>query len=301
MIRTVHRDREAIGYHYDVSDDFYELFLDKRMLYSCAYYRTPDASLEQAQADKLDIVCRKLHLQPGEKMLDVGCGWGGLTIWAAQNYGVSVQAITLSRNQAEYAQRAFAREGLSDRCSVKLIHWKEFQADDQFDKIAAVGIIEHVGIPLYAEFFSKIYSFLKPGGMFLNHGITHKHSWKTTGHTRFINKYVFPNGELESITRMLQCMSDCNWEVLDVEQLRYHYALTCRMWVDGLMRNEARAIELAGEKIYRIWLAYLAGSAISFETGDLGLYQTVVRKPHTTYTPLPPTTRESIYDYSTAR
>jgi cyclopropane-fatty-acyl-phospholipid synthase len=296
MTKTCTNDREAIQYHYDVSDDFYKLFLDSRMLYSCAYFREPEGDLEQAQADKLELICRKLDLRPGERMLDVGCGWGALTVWAAKNFGVDVHAITLSRNQAEHARRRIREEGLEDRCRVELIHWREFVPPHAFDKIAAVGIIEHVGVGLYREFFSSIYDWLEPGGLFLNHGITHKHSWRPNGHMRFINKYVFPNGELDSICNILFAMQECRWEVLDVEQLRLHYARTCRLWVEALQSREAEALQLAGPKIYRIWLIYLAGSAIAFETGDLGLYQTVVQKTLGTPDRTPPRTRERIYE-----
>jgi len=295
MIRTVTKDREAIGYHYDVSDDFYRLFLDSRMLYSCAYFRDPQGDLEQAQQDKLELICRKLDLQPGERMLDLGCGWGALTLWAAQNFGVSVQAITLSRNQAEYARRLFAEHGLQDRCKVDLIHWREFTSPEPFDKVAAVGIIEHVGIRWYPDYFGKIFDLLKPGGLFLNHGITHVHHWQPNAHMRFISKYVFPNGELDSISNILLRTEECGWEILDVEQLRLHYARTCRLWVEALQKNEKRAIELAGQKIYRIWLAYMAGSTVSFENGDLGLYQTLLRKPAGRAGRLSPSTREGIY------
>jgi cyclopropane-fatty-acyl-phospholipid synthase len=295
MIATVSHDREAIQYHYDVSNEFYQLFLDSRMLYSCAYFRQPDGNLEQAQADKLELICRKLNLQPGERMLDVGCGWGALTIWAAKNHGVDVHAITLSRNQAEYARQRIRAEGLADRCQVELVHWREFSPPHEFDKIAAVGIIEHVGIAHYRDFFAKLYDCLVPGGLFLNHGITHKQGWHTNGHTRFINKYVFPNGELDCIANILVAMHDRQWEVQDVEQLRLHYARTCRLWVEALQRNEAEAIRLAGPVIYRIWLIYLAGSAIAFESGDLGLYQTVVRKSTGRAGRQSPPTREQIY------
>ena len=295
MIHTVKRDRDAIGYHYDVSDDFYKLFLDSRMVYSCAYFRRPDNTLEQAQQDKLDIICRKLDLQPGERFLDIGCGWGALSVWAAQHYGVRAEAITLSQNQAEYARNWFAEAGVADRCAVELVHWREYEPTGAFQKAAAVGIIEHVGVVLYPEFFTRIHRWLEPGGLFLNHGITRVHSWVPNAHMRFINKYVFPNGELDSISDILMRMEEQQWEIQDVEQLRLHYARTCRLWVAALQKDERRAIELAGSKIYRIWLAYLASSAVSFESGDLGLYQTLVRKPWADSTPQPPATREKIY------
>ena len=296
MTSSVERDRDAISYHYDVSDDFYKLFLDSRMVYSCAYFRQPDGSLEQAQQDKLDLVCRQLDLRPGEYLLDIGCGWGALSVWAAQHYRVQARAITLSQHQAEYARTWFAAVGLADRCSVELVHWREFQPrPGAFDKIAAVGIIEHVGVNLYSEFLARIFGWLKSGGLFLNHGITRIHSWVPNSHMRFINKHVFPNGELDAISDILVRMEEQKWEIQDVEQLRLHYARTCRLWVEALQYNEARAIELAGSKTYRIWLAYLASSAVSFESGELGLYQTLLRKPLDDYTPLPPTTREGVY------
>jgi cyclopropane-fatty-acyl-phospholipid synthase len=267
------RDAQAIAYHYDVSNEFYALFLDPLMVYTCAYYRDPDGTLEQAQADKLDLVCRKLRLAKGETMLDIGCGWGSLAIWAAQHYGVRAHGVTLSRAQADYAAERIASLGLA----------------------AAVGVIEHVGIPNYPAFFGRVHAMLNPGGLYLNHGIKHSFHWKPTSHTAFLTRYVFPNGDLAGVSQTLTEMERAHFEILDVECLRQHYARTCRHWVERLTGRADEARRIAGERVYRTWLLYLTCSAVAFETSSIGLYQVLLQKHGDRTTGDAPRTREGLY------
>ncbi len=287
-------DKEAIEYHYDLSNEFYQLFLDPLMLYTCAYYRTPDGSLEQAQQDKLDLVCRKLRLQPGERLLDIGCGWGSLAVWAAKYYGVTSLGVTLSSQQATYAQEWIAREGLGDVCRVDLRDYRDAASEEPFDKISAIGIIEHVGVANYPAYFAEVHDLLKPGGLFLNHGITRKRHWTWNPQWEFLVENVFPNGELMHVSYITERMEEQNLEVLDVESLRSHYARTCFHWAERLRANEEAAIELVGERTYRVWLLYLAASSVNFEQGEIGLYQVLTGRPDPAARALP-STRDDIY------
>jgi cyclopropane-fatty-acyl-phospholipid synthase len=294
-IQTKNFDRKAIGYHYDVSNDFYALFLDPRMVYTCAYYRRPDGDLATAQEDKLDLVCRKLDLQPGDRLLDIGCGWGALVMWAAERYGVEVHGVTLSGQQAEWAQASIRRAGLQRRAHVDFADYRDLDPALRFDKIAAVGVIEHVGPRNTPAYLASVWDRLVPGGKFLNHGITHHKLWRRGGTTRFLRKYVFPNGEMQDISETLDKVERARFEVLDVEGLRPHYARTTRQWVERLLQNADRARALVGERTYRIWISYLAGSSAAFDIGSVGLYQVVARKPDPAAAPLVPTTRERWY------
>jgi cyclopropane-fatty-acyl-phospholipid synthase len=293
--RAKRRDAAAIAHHYDVSNEFYALFLDPLMVYTCAYYRDPDGKLEQAQADKLDLVCRKLELRPGETMLDIGCGWGALAIWAAAHYGVRSHGVTLSRRQAEWATARIAREGLGDRCRVELRDLRDLPPDARYDKIAAVGVIEHVGVANYPAFFGRARTMLRDGGLFLNHGIVHEFHWRRTSQWDFLLQHVFPNGELASLSRTLTEMERARWEVLDVDGLRLHYARTCRHWVERLRARADEARALVGERVYRTWLLYLTCSAVAFEAGGIGLYQVVLRKHGDRTGGTAPRTREHLY------
>jgi cyclopropane-fatty-acyl-phospholipid synthase len=288
-------DAKAIAHHYDVSNEFYALFLDPLMVYTCAYYRDPKGTLEQAQADKLDLVCRKLRLQPDERLLDIGCGWGSLAIWAAQHYGVRAHGVTLSRAQAEFAAERIQREGLADRCLVEYRDVRDLPAGARYDKIAAVGVIEHVGIANYPAFFARVRAMLEDGGLYLNHGITHEFHWRPTSQTDFLYRYVFPNGELAGLTQTLTEMERARWEILDVEGLRLHYARTCRQWVEGLTARAREARAIVGERVYRTWLLYLTCSAVAFETGSIGLYQVLLRKHGDGTGGTAPATREDLY------
>ena len=293
--RRKDRDREAISFHYDVSNDFYALFLDQRMVYTCAYYRRPDGNLDQAQEDKLDLVCRKLRLAPGERLLDIGCGWGSLVMWAAERYGVEAHGVTLSAAQAEWAETAIRRAGLEDRARVEHLDYRELPAGLRFDKVAAVGVIEHVGIKNYPAYFARIHELLEPGGLFLNHGITHEKQWRRSSQTDFLERHVFPNGEMDNVSHTLDVLERARFEILDVEALRAHYASTTRQWVDRLQANAERARALVGERVYRTWLLYLAGSSVSFTQGSIGLYQIVATRPDPAAATVLPTTREAIY------
>jgi cyclopropane-fatty-acyl-phospholipid synthase len=289
------RDAQAIAHHYDISNEFYALFLDPLMLYTCAYYRDSDGKLEEAQRDKLDLVCRKLRLKPGETLLDIGCGWGGLSIWAAQRYGVTAHGVTLSRAQAEWAAARIKREGLEGRCLVEYRDLRDLPAGARYDKIAAIGVIEHVGIPNYPAFFGSVREMLNDGGLYLNHGIHHEFHWKQTSHTDFLYEQVFPNGDLSGVSETMTEMERARWEVLDVENLRLHYARTCRQWVERLQARADEARAIAGERTYRTWLLYLACSSMAFESGSIGLYQFLLRKQWDRVDSAGPTTREDLY------
>jgi cyclopropane-fatty-acyl-phospholipid synthase len=289
------KDARAIAHHYDVSNDFYALFLDPLMVYTCAYYREPDGKLEQAQQDKLDLVCKKLRLKAGESMLDIGCGWGSLSMWAARHYGVRAHGVTLSRAQAEWAAERIGRDGLAGRCLVEYRDWRDLPQGARYDKIAAVGVIEHVGIPNYPAFFGRVRSMLNDGGLYLNHGIHHEFHWRRTSQTDFLLRHVFPNGDLSGFTETVTEMERAGWEVVDAENLRLHYARTCRHWVERLRARAEEARAIVGERTYRTWLLYLTCSAVAFETGSIGLYQVLARKQWDRAIGTVPTTREDLY------
>ena len=293
--RTKQRDAEAIAFHYDVSNDFYALFLDRRMVYTCAYYRRPDGDLDQAQEDKLDLVCRKLRLRPGDRLLDIGCGWGSLVVWAAERYGVEAQGVTLSRAQAEYADAWIRRVGLEGRARVDHLDYRDLPAELRFDKVAAVGVIEHLGIASYPAYFARVHEVLRPGGLFLNHGITHEKAWRRSSQTGFMERHVFPNAEIDNVSHILDVLERARFEIVDVESLRAHYARTTRQWVERLQANAARARTLASERVYRTWVAYLAASSVGFTEGSLGLYQVVAERPDPAREEAVPTTREEVY------
>ena len=293
--RSREADAKAIAHHYDVSNDFYALFLDPLMVYTCAYYRDPDGKLEQAQQDKLDHVCRKLELQRGETLLDIGCGWGSLAIWASQHYGVRAHGVTLSKAQADWATERIRKEGLEGRCRVEYLDYRDLSSDLTYDKIAAVGVIEHVGIPNYPSFFGGVRARLKDGGLYLNHGIVHEFHWKPTSQTEFLYRHVFPNGDLAGLSQTLTEIERAGWEITDVEGLRLHYARTCRHWVERLRERADEARALAGERTYRTWLLYLTCSAVAFEAGSIGLYQVLSRKHGDPNVARAPRTREHLY------
>ena len=289
------RDRQAIAFHYDVSDDFYRLWLDEQMVYSCAYFEDADDGLDQSQRNKLDHLCRKLRIQPGERLLDIGCGWGALIRWAAVHYGVSAHGVTLSCSQYEHCLRQIAAEGLQDRVSVELKDYRDMAGEAVFDKIVSVGMFEHVGIGNFPIYFGAARRLLKPGGLFLNHGITHDtEGWRKSVSTTFINRYVFPDGELDTVSNVQRAMERAGFEILDVEALRPHYAMTLRHWVRRLEDHRHEALQCVSEPTYRVWRLYMAACALSFETGDVGVYQILAgrrsRGPHPV-----PLTRRDIY------
>ena len=299
--RTKRLDAKAIEFHYDVSNEFYALFLDRRMVYTCAYYRRPDGDLDQAQEDKLDLVCRKLRLAPGERLLDIGCGWGSLVVWAAERYGVEAHGVTLSAAQAEYAQTSIRRLGLEDRARVDHLDYRDLPAHLRFDKVAAVGVIEHVGIANYPSYFARVHEVLEPGGLFLNHGITHEKHWRRGSQTDFLERFVFPNGQLDNVSHVVDVLEQARFEILDVEALRAHYARTTQQWVERLQANAEQARKLVSERVYRTWVAYLAASSVGFTQGGIGLYQVLAARPDPALRQAVPTTREAIYAAAPAR
>ncbi len=265
--------REAIAHHYDVGNDFYRLWLDPEMVYSCAYFASEDQPLDEAQRDKLDYICRKLRLRPGMRLLDIGCGWGALAIHAARRYGVVVDGITLSEQQCAHAQERVRREGLQDRVHIALRDYRDLPDAPAYDRIVSVGMFEHIGVKNFPVYFGKVRRLLREGGLFLNHGITNDTGWQDTPVSRFINRYVFPDGELARISTVQEAMEDAGFEILDVESLRPHYRLTLRHWVRNLEAAREAAVALVGEPVYRVWRLYMAGSAWYFGQGSLNVYQ----------------------------
>lgn len=291
-------DRRNIQSHYDVGNDFYALWLDRNRVYSCAYFKSPDDSLDQAQEQKLDHICRKLRLKPGERFLDIGCGWGGLVTWAARNYGVKALGITLSQGQYDYARERIRDLGLQQRCEVRLLDYRDLPEADAFDKIASVGMFEHVGLQNLPAYFAKISRLLKPGGLVMNHGITTNAldgAQLGSGIGEFVEDYVFPGGELMHVSTVTREMARQGLEVWDAECLRPHYARTLWHWVDrlGARRDQARA--LVGERKLRVWLIYMAGSAHAFARGWLSIYQLLGGKALPDGTLPHPLTREHLY------
>jgi cyclopropane-fatty-acyl-phospholipid synthase len=272
-------NRDAIHFHYDVSNEFYSLWLDRAMVYSCAYFESPAVDLDGAQQAKLEHICRKLSLKPGEKLLDVGCGWGALVIYAAQRYGVRAHGVTLSPQQLKVAQERIAAAGLAELVSVELRDYRDLQGESVYDKVASVGMFEHVGLNNLPVYFSTIHRLLKPRGLFLNHGITHdSEGWERNLSTEFINRYVFPDGQLDTIGNIQRVMERSKFEIADVEGLRSHYAMTLRHWVARLERHRARALQYVNEATYRVWRLYMSASALDFESGQIGIYQILASK-----------------------
>ncbi len=280
--RTRPADRDNISFHYDVSNEFFALWLDSRRVYSCAYFRRPDDSLDKAQEEKLDLICRKLMLKKDERFLDIGCGWGGLILWAAEHYGVHATGITLSKEQHAFVSDEIERRGLRGRVEVRLQDYREIPAGESFDKVASVGMFEHVGRARLDGYFGKIHSLLKPGGLVLNHGITTA-GLNTNGLRsdvdRFIEDYVFPGGELVHVSEVLASCARAGLESVDVESLRPHYARTLWHWVERLESRAAKAREIVGEKRFRVWRIYMAGSAHAFSRGWMSLHQVLAGRP----------------------
>lgn len=277
------RDAAAISHHYDVGNDFYRIVLGRSMTYSCAYFASADASLEDAQRDKHELICRKLRLQAGERVLDVGCGWGSLGIHAATNFGARVVGVTLSEAQADLAAKRVAEAGVADRVEIRVQDEREV-SDGPYDAITSVGMFEHVGEERLSEYFGHLFELLRPQGRLLNHGISRPAPQRSEAEPRsgevprfaprsFIQAFVFPDGELHEVGRVVSTMQEAGFEVRDVESLREHYALTLRRWVRNLEAHRERAEELAGPGRYRVWRLYMAGSAVNFEAGRTQVHQ----------------------------
>ena len=302
------KDAEQIEFHYDVSDDFYALWLDPRRVYSCAYFREDGMTLAQAQEAKLDHICRKLMLQPGDRFLDIGSGWGALLLWAAEHYGVDATGITLSKNQHAYVTRLIEDKGLSGRVRVELRDYRLLEDDKPFDKIASVDMFEHVGSANMGTYFRKIHALLKPGGLAMNHGITSgqlDYAQLGAGLGDFIEKYIFPGGELLHVTRILRETAAAGLEMVDTENLRPHYARTLWHWSDALEArfDEAREVLVRtggaekAERVLRAYRLYLAGSAMSFEQGWIALHQMLSTKPDGKVKERPLRGAQSVYPF----
>ncbi|MBA1203971.1 class I SAM-dependent methyltransferase [Pseudomonas capeferrum] len=300
-IRSAHdkaTDAEAISYHYDLSNAFYQLWLDQDMAYSCAYFKHPDNDLDQAQQDKFDHLCRKLRLTAGDHLLDVGCGWGGLARFAAREYGATVYGITLSKEQLKLGRQRVHDEGLSDKVDLQILDYRDIPQDGRFDKVVSVGMFEHVGHANLALYCQKLYGAVREGGLIMNHGITAKHvDGRPVGRGagEFIDRYVFPHGELPHLSMICAAICASGLEVVDVESLRLHYARTLNLWSERLENQLDKAADIVPEKALRIWRLYLAGCAYAFTKGWINLHQILAVKPYADGRIDLPLTREDLY------
>ncbi|MBZ9736463.1 cyclopropane-fatty-acyl-phospholipid synthase family protein [Mesorhizobium sp. CA18] len=291
-------NKEAIQHHYDISNAFYRLFLDERMVYSCGYFRDFANGIDQAQIDKLDHICRKLRLKPGETLLDIGCGWGAMLIHAAKHYGVVGHGVSLSQAQTELARERIRAEGLQDRITIEIKSYAELSGS--FDKISSIGMFEHLGIANHAAYFSTVHRLLKPGGIYLHHAITRrskgdlKKTLRKGPEYKALIKYIFPGGELDTIGMTLGNLEALGFLVYDVENLREHYAQTCRLWAERLSARFDEAVAEVGEPKARLWLLYLTGCSITFERASAQIFQTVATRRARGPSGLPPT-RADLY------
>ncbi len=286
-------DQDAITFHYDASNEFYRLWLDEQMVYSCAVFESPCDTIDQAQCNKLDTICRKLRLRPGERFLDIGCGWGALVCWAARNYGVHAHGITLSRSQLELARQRVAALGLQDRVVVELRDYRDLAGEAGYDKIASIGMFEHVGLANLPLYSSTVHRVLRPGGLFLNHGITRdEEGWRKSLETEFINRFVFPDAEVDTVSNIQRGMEHAGFEIHDVEGLRPHYALTLRNWVARLEAQQQEAVRIVGPARYRVWRLYMTACALQFEQGALGVYQILASRRGGQEPPVPLSRRD---------
>ncbi|MFE7109371.1 class I SAM-dependent methyltransferase [Streptomyces sp. NPDC057575] len=278
-LHTKRRDKEAISHHYDVGNDFYELVLGPSMVYSCAYWED-DGSLEDAQRDKLDLVCRKLALKEGDRLLDVGCGWGSMAIHAAREYGARVTGVTLSVEQAAFARKRIAQEGLTDRIEIRVQDYRDVR-DGPYDAISSIGMAEHVGSVRFREYADDLYALLKPGGRLLNHQIARRPEKDESEYhvDEFIDAYVFPDGELAPVGRTVATLEEAGFEARDVESIREHYALTLRRWVANLEKQWDRAVRTTSAGRARVWRLYMAACALSFEHNKIGVNQILAVRP----------------------
>ncbi|ATL28305.1 SAM-dependent methyltransferase [Streptomyces formicae] len=293
-LHTKGSDRQAISHHYDVGNDFYELVLGPSMVYSCAYWESPESTLEDAQRDKLELVSRKLALRPGMRLLDVGCGWGSMAIHAAREHGVSVVGVTLSQEQAAYARKRIAEEGLTDRIEIRVQDYRDVR-DGPYDAISSIGMAEHVGSTRYLEYAHDLHALLKPGGRLLNHQIARRPQADESAYTvdEFIDAYVFPDGELAPVGVTVDLLERAGFEVRDVEAIREHYALTLRRWVASLEANWTEGQRLTSPGRARVWRLYMAASALAFERNRIGVNQVLaVKTPESGTSGMPLRARE---------
>ena len=277
-LHSKHRDAAAISHHYDVGNDFYRLVLGETMTYSCAYFERDDVSLDEAQAAKYDLVCRKLGLEPGMRLLDVGCGWGGMVLHAVRNYGVSAVGITLSCEQANFAAQRVAESGVGHLVDIRCQDYRDV-GDGPFDAISSIGMFEHVGLLQLGEYFAALERLLVPRGRLLNHAISRRSGQPGFGSRAFVSRYVFPDGELQEVGGVVSSMQRLGFEARDVESLREHYARTLRAWVRNLESNWSEAVELVGLGRAKVWRLYMAGSALSFEASRINVHQVLGVKP----------------------
>jgi cyclopropane-fatty-acyl-phospholipid synthase len=273
------RDRQAVTFHYNLSNEFYKLWLDRRMVYSAAWFQSAEEDLDAAQEGKLDYICRKLRLREGQKFLDIGCGWGALVMHAAGRYGVDATGITLSEPQAEFANQQIAEAGLQGRCRVLVADYREMAEKEKYDALASVGMFEHVGEALLPVYFRQAYDLLKAGGVFLNHGIVRRMGDIPHAGRNFVDTYVFPDGELIPVSVTLKASEDAGFEIRDLESLREHYAMTLRHWVRRLEKAHEEALRYVDEPTYRVWRLYMSGSANGFNRGRINVYQALLSKP----------------------
>jgi cyclopropane-fatty-acyl-phospholipid synthase len=293
-VHSIERDAQANAYHYDLPDAFYSLWLDRNMAYTCAYFRSEDDDLDTAQEQKFDNICRKLRLRPGERLLDIGCGWGGLVRHAAAYYGVEALGITLGRYQAQHAHEQIRAAGLQDRCRVEVRDYRQLQDGRPFDKLVSVGLLEHLGPTLIPGYFAVAWRRLRPGGAYLNHHITFSATVPVPPWRAFVLKYVFPDGDLQPISDTLRAAERVGFEVRDVECRREHYAMTLDHWLSRMEARRAEAVAATDEVTFRIYRLYLAGAAAGFRLGSYGLYQSLLVKPDNGRSGLP-LTREDWY------
>lgn len=303
------RDAAAVRHHYDVGNDFYRLWLDAQWVYSCAYFEPGVRNLDMAQEAKLDYICRKLELTPGERFLDVGCGWGGLIRHAARRYGADAVGITLSPSQADVARRRIVDDDLADSCRVELLDYRDLPPTPAYHKVASVGMVEHVGRARLADYFEAVFRSLRPGGAFLYHGIVdligarrvsaatrlRRRLWREG---RFLHCYVFPDGELPRLAEVVRAAERAGFETRDVESLREHYVQTLRHWVRRLDARRREAAALVGDATLRVWQLYLAASAHAFASGRIGVVQILFFRPHPDHPSEVPRTRHRLYPHT---
>ena len=291
-------NKRNIAHHYDVSNEFYALFLDEQMVYTCGYFTKADNTIDQAQRDKLDMICRKLQLQPGDKLLDIGCGWGALICHAVEHYGVTAKGVTLSEQQVKLGRENIAKRGLEDKVSIELQDFSKLTGT--FNKISSIGMFEHVGLANHEAYFQTVKRLLEPRGIYLHHAITRpgkrteKKFHRKPAEYQALIRYIFPGGEIDHIGMSLRNLEANGFEVHDVEAWREHYAMTTSHWAKRLMARKEEAIAIVGEETYRMWVLYLTGVSMAFERGSAEIFQTVTTRKTRSFSGMP-LTRDYLY------